>query len=240
MKRRVQSSQNWSFASVMVFGLAIFDLVLTIQKDTIQITTLPTTKKATMPTTKHATMSHPEPTAAKKAKHTGWEDHKLNCSEALVKSHEGIHLNEISKSEISTLQGIGDVHAGVLEHLGVKTVGQLAKYKYFLVARGIKTLSEVETKQGRLKGTVMNIDNCIINEAESKSFADMVASPLHILEGLTTKAEDLFATLGVKTVGDLAEFKYCRWAEAIVELSKHEEGHTDTERKMDRELKRLL
>jgi predicted RecB family nuclease len=184
-------------------------------------------------------MSNQEPPPAKKAKLTGWEDHNLNCSEALMKKDEGKHLTEISKSDILTLQGIGDYHAGVLEHLGIRTVGELAKYKYFLMARSIKTLSEVETKGGRLTGSVMNIDNCIVTAAETKSFTEMVASPVHILEGLTTKTEDLFETFGIKTVGDLADFKYCRWAEAIVELAKHEEGHTEAERKVDRELKRL-
>jgi nucleotidyltransferase/DNA polymerase involved in DNA repair len=184
-------------------------------------------------------MSNQEPPPAKKAKLTGWEDHKLNCSEALMKKDEGKHLTEISKSDILTIQGIGDFHAGVLEHLHIRTVGELAKYKYFLMARGIKTLAEQETKDGRLAGSVMNIDNAIVSAAETKSFTEMVESPIHILEGLTTKTEDLFATFGVKTVGDLAEFKYCRWAEAIVELAKHEEGHTEAERKVDRELKRL-
>jgi predicted flap endonuclease-1-like 5' DNA nuclease len=184
-------------------------------------------------------MSNQEPSPAKKAKLTGWEDHKLNCSEALMKKDEGKHLIDITQSDILTLQGIGDFHAGVLENLGVKTVGELAKYKYFLIARSIKTLSEVETKDGRLTGSVMNIDNCIVSAAETKSFTEMVASPLHILEGITTKTEELFATFKVKTVGDLADFKYCRWAEAIVELAKHEEGHTNAERKIERELKRL-
>lgn len=156
-----------------------------------------------------------------------------------MKKDEGRHLAEIAKSDILTLQGIGDFHAGVLEHLGVRTVGELAKYKYFLIARGIKTLSEVETKDGRLTGSVMNIDNCIVSAAETKSFTEMVASPLHILEGLTTKTEELFATFGIKTVGDLAEWKYCRWAEAIVALAKYEEGHNDSERKVDRQLKKL-
>jgi predicted RecB family nuclease len=185
-------------------------------------------------------MSNQEPPPAKKAKLTGWEDHKLNCSEALMKKNEGSHLTEISESDILTLQGIGDFHGGVLEHLGVRTVEQLAKYKYFLIARSIKTLSELETKDGRLKGSVMNIDNCIVKEAETKSFAEMVASPLHIFEGLTTSADELFESFGVKTVGDLADFKYCRWAEAIVDLAKHEESHTEAERKVDRELKKLI
>lgn len=29
-------------------------------------------------------------------------------------------------------------------------------------------------------------------------------------------------SLGVKTVGDLAEFKYCKWAEAFVTAAKFE------------------
>jgi hypothetical protein len=44
---------------------------------------------------------------------------------------------------------------------------------------------------------------------------------------------------GVKSVGDLADFKYCRWAEAIVNISKFEELKTGKERKIDAALKKL-
>ena len=82
-------------------------------------------------------------------------------------------------------------------------------------------------RQGRRQGT------------EKLTFSEMVASPIHILQGLSEKAEELFKHLGVHTVSELAEFKYARWAEAIVEMSKYENTLTETERKVDRELHKL-
>jgi hypothetical protein len=181
-------------------------------------------------------MSEEPPT--KKTK-TGWENHKLNCNGAVMKADEGKHLAELAKAPITTMQGIGEVHAKVLDHLGIKTVEQLAKYKYFLMARGLKTLAEVEVKDGRVPDSVMNVDHAIDKEDESKSFVEMIESPIRVIEGLTKDAEDLFKHLGVKTVGDLADFKYCRWAEAIVELAKYEESLDEIEARKARELKKL-
>ena len=181
-------------------------------------------------------MSEEPPT--KKTK-TGWENHKLNCNRAVMKADEGKHLAELAKAPITTMQGIGEVHAKVLDHLGIKTVEQLAKYKYFLMARGLKTLAEVEVKDGRVPDSVMNVDHAIDKEDESKSFVEMIESPIRVIEGLTKDAEDLFKHLGVKTVGDLADFKYCRWAEAIVELAKYEESLDEIEARKARELKKL-
>jgi predicted RecB family nuclease len=175
---------------------------------------------------------------AKKTK-TGWENHQLNCSKAVMKADVGKHLKELSQAPIEALQGIGKVHGDIIAHLGVETVKELATYKFFLLARGIKTLAEVEEKGTRHADSVMNVDRGIVKDEESKSFTEMVESPIHIIDGLTTDAEDLFKTLGVKTVGDLAEFKYCRWAEAIVELANYEESLGEIERRKARELKKL-
>jgi nucleotidyltransferase/DNA polymerase involved in DNA repair len=175
---------------------------------------------------------------AKKTK-TGWENHQLNCNKAVMKADEGKHLKELAQAPIEALQGIGKVHGDVLKHLGVETVMELATYKYFLMARGLKTLAEVEEKGKRHADSVMNVDHGIDKAEESKSFTEMVESPIHIIEGVTTDAEELFKTLGVKSVGDLAEFKYCRWAEAIVEMAKYEESLDEVERRKARELKKL-
>jgi hypothetical protein len=56
----------------------------------------------------------------------------------------------------------------------------------------------------------------------------MIESPIHILQGLTPEAEALFARMDVKSVGDLADWKYAHWAEAMVELSKYEFTKTGT------------
>ena len=183
-------------------------------------------------------MSTEEP-AAKKAKPTGWEDHKLNCSEALMKSDEARHFNDIAKDSLSTIQGIGPHAKEVLDALGLHTVHDLGTYKFFLMARALKTLSETETKDGRHKNSVMNVDKALDKEFESKSFKDIVDSPIHALEGLSEKAEAKLKDLGVKTIADLAEWKYARWAEAICEIAKYENTLTATQRKEERELKKL-
>jgi len=187
-------------------------------------------------------MSTEEEPAAKKAKTdepTGWEDHTMNVSEALIKADEMKHFNDLKDADIETIQGIGKLSSGALQHLGVKTVSDLASYKYFLMARAIKTLSETETKGGRLKGSVMNIDNAVDKEWEPKSMKEIVDAPTEALQGISKDACEVFESLGVKTIGNLADFKYCRWAESIVTIAAYEEVKTVKERKLDAALKNL-
>mmetsp|Transcript_47199 Transcript_47199/g.65512 ORF Transcript_47199/g.65512 Transcript_47199/m.65512 type:complete len:203 (-) Transcript_47199:215-823(-) len=191
-------------------------------------------------------MTTEEP-AAKKAKTddavddgpTGWEGHTMNISEAIMKGDEGKHFNDLKDADVTVLQGIGQFSAGVLEHLGVKTVSDMATYKFFLLARSIKTLAATETKDGRLEGSVMNVDNAVDKEWEAKSLREIVDAPTEALQGISKGACELLESLGCKTVGDLAEFKYCLWAESIVTISSFEEMRTAKQRKVDAALKRL-
>jgi vacuolar-type H+-ATPase subunit H len=172
-----------------------------------------------------------EEPAAKKAK-TGWEDHKCNASEALMKANEGMHFDEIIKSPVSVLQGIGPMHTEVSAALKITTVEELATYKFYLIAKSLKTMAGVETKDGRLSDSVMNVDEAVDKDAEAKTFTEMIESPIHILQGLTPEAEALFAKMDVKSVGDLADWKYAHWAEAMVELSKYEFTKTGTSKRV--------
>jgi RecG-like helicase len=187
-----------------------------------------------------STTTEDEP-AAKKAKTepTGWEEHTMNVSECLMKGDEGKHFKDMCDAEVSTLQGIGEVSSEVLEKLKIKTVSELARYKFFVIARSIKTLSETETKDGRLKGSVMNIDKAVDKAYESKSLKEIVDAPIAALQGISSEAGELLEKLHVKTVGDLAEFKYCRWAESIVAIAEYEETETAAERKQERLEKKL-
>lgn len=170
---------------------------------------------------------------------TGWENHTLNISEALMKADEGRHLADVVDADVSTLQGIGPSSTMVLSALGVKTIKELATYKYFLMARALKTLSETETKGGRPEGSRMNVDKAVDKAYEAKSLTEICEAPTEALEGIAKDACELLESLGVKSIGDLAEFKYCRWAEAIVDASKYEEQKTASERKLDKALKKL-
>ena len=142
---------------------------------------------------------------------TGWEGHALNTSEALMKADEGRHFIAIIKDDVTTLQGIGPYASKVLDALGIHTIEQLAKYKYFLLARAIKTLAETETDGGRpAAGSVMNIDKAVDKDWEAKTLTEMCDAPTEALEGIAKDACELLESLGCKTIGDLADLKYCK------------------------------
>eukprot|EP00525_Craspedostauros_australis_P005328 CAMPEP_0198118166 /NCGR_PEP_ID=MMETSP1442-20131203/20594_1 /TAXON_ID= /ORGANISM="Craspedostauros australis, Strain CCMP3328" /LENGTH=196 /DNA_ID=CAMNT_0043776379 /DNA_START=178 /DNA_END=768 /DNA_ORIENTATION=- len=170
---------------------------------------------------------------------TGWEKHTMNISEAVMKADEGKHFEDLAKADVTALQGIGPYSQRVLDALHVKTVTDLAHYKYYHMARALATLAETETKDGRLATSVMNIDKAVDKEWESKTLTEILEAPTEALEGLTKQASDLLAALGAKTIGELATLKYCRWAEAIVEVQKYENLLTAKERKVQAQLKKL-
>lgn len=179
-----------------------------------------------------------EPEAKKAKTETGWEEYTLNCSLALMKDKEGLHLADIT--DIADIQGIGPHSEEALKSLGVKTVKELATYKFFLLARALTTMAETEKEGDRPKDSVMNVDKAVDKDYENKTLTEIVAAPVSALEGLTEAADVLLKKLGVKTIGDLGNLKYCRWAEAIVLLGeKYEHTKTEAERKKERELKRL-
>eukprot|EP00957_Ditylum_brightwellii_P178982 13634018-Ditylum_brightwellii.AAC.1 len=156
-----------------------------------------------------------------------------------MKKDEGRHLSDVMNDEISTLQGIGPMSLEVFDTLGLKTIPQLATYKYFFLARALKALSETKTEDGRLEGSVMNVDKAVDKEWEHKSLKEICEAPTEALEGITKDACDLLEKLGVHSISDLAELKYCRWAEAIVHAAKFEQTKTVKERKLEAQLKKL-
>jgi hypothetical protein len=70
----------------------------------------------------------------------------------------------------------------------------------------------------------MNIGKALMKEYESKSFKEIAAAPVTAIAGVSQgDAEHLKAAFGVKTVSDLANLKYVKWAQAIVALAEVEE-----------------
>ena len=158
------------------------------------------------------------------------QPHRLNINHALKKSDEGHYFHDIVGSSVSTLQGIGPKHLEQLEILGLKTIEQLGNYKYFQMARAIKTLATAEESGQRSESSTMNINNGLDKSYEHLSLKEMLELPVHAIQGITeskiteSKSNEIWtAGLGVRTIGDLAEFKYCKWAEAMVVASKFEE-----------------
>lgn len=69
----------------------------------------------------------------------------------------------------------------------------------------------------------MNIDNAVDRSFQGKSFKELANAPVDALQGLSKgDAELLQKAFNVKTVRDLANLKYVRWAQAIVHLADTE------------------
>lgn len=70
----------------------------------------------------------------------------------------------------------------------------------------------------------MNINKAVDKAFESKSLKEIADAPVDALQGVSEgDAEKLKAAFNIKTVRDLAESKYVKWAQAIVNLADTEE-----------------
>lgn len=69
----------------------------------------------------------------------------------------------------------------------------------------------------------MNIKKAVIKEYESLSLKELLDAPVHALAGVSEgDAKHLEEAFNVKTVGQLADLKYARWARAIKDLADQE------------------
>jgi len=73
----------------------------------------------------------------------------------------------------------------------------------------------------------MNINKYLIKEYETKTFKELVNAPIHALSGISEKGgallNEALPNVNIKTIGDLANLKYVKWAHAICELANGEE-----------------
>lgn len=69
----------------------------------------------------------------------------------------------------------------------------------------------------------MNINKAVDKSYEGKSFKELADSPVAALQGVSEgDAKLLMDAFNVKTVKDLANLKYVKWAQAIVILADTE------------------
>lgn len=148
--------------------------------------------------------------------------HTLNCSNALKKADESHSFVSLAQEDVSILQGIGPTRLEALNGLGIKTIPDLAKYKYYHTARAIVALAATEEGE-RHADSVMNINKALDKEHETQTFRELVDAPVSALQGISETKGVMLHELGVTTIADLAQLKYIQWAESMVWLSKFEE-----------------
>ena len=67
----------------------------------------------------------------------------------------------------------------------------------------------------------MQIDKALDKAYEQKSFKELADAPVDALQGVSAgDAEKLKEAFNVKTIRDLANLKYVRWAQAITTLAE--------------------
>ena len=70
----------------------------------------------------------------------------------------------------------------------------------------------------------MNLNKALDKAYETKSLKEIADSPVDALQGLSEgDAKLLLDAFNVKTIRDLANLKYVKWAQAIVTLAEIEE-----------------
>lgn len=69
----------------------------------------------------------------------------------------------------------------------------------------------------------MNINNAVTKPYESMSLKELVKAPVNALQGVSDGDAELLAkAFNVKTIEDLANLKFAKWAQAIVTLAATE------------------
>lgn len=69
----------------------------------------------------------------------------------------------------------------------------------------------------------MNINNAVDKSYEGKSFKELADAPVGALQGVSEGDANLLKeAFNVKTIKDLAELKYVKWAQAIATLAEVE------------------
>ncbi len=69
----------------------------------------------------------------------------------------------------------------------------------------------------------MNINNAVDKAYETKTLREIADSPVSALQGVSAgDAQLLLQAFNVRTVRDLAQLKYVKWAQAITSLADTE------------------
>lgn len=148
--------------------------------------------------------------------------YKLNFNQAVDKAHEGKPIKDIIQLPPSALQGLSKRADTALAALNVKTVQQLGSWKLYKAAKAMAALAATEEAGGRPEGAACNINGLLDKQWEVAALGEVLAAPPSALQGLRPKSDEVLGELGIRSVQDLADWKYAAWADALVTLAEYE------------------
>jgi len=166
----------------------------------------------------------------KKAKKGGSEKkskqsdvYQINVNKAVDKAHEAKSFSEIVKLPPSALQGLSEKADTVLAEFGIKTIRDMGTWKYYNIALAIMDLSKAEEKNARAENSKLNINKALDKKHEKASLKEITKLNLSAFQGLTDSADEAFKPIGaVRTISELAKWKYFGWARSLTTLADYE------------------
>jgi len=152
------------------------------------------------------------------------EGYLMNVNGALVEAQQGTPLRNVVNLPVTILQAISEAQAKVLsENFGVRTVRDLANWKFYQIANSMLALAEVEVKNGRLDSSLQNINDAVDKQFEKNSITTIMEQKAEVLQGVGKFLQaQMSKKIGITTMKELANFKPAKYAAALVALADYE------------------
>jgi len=152
------------------------------------------------------------------------EGYLMNVNGALVEAHQGTPLRNVVNLPVTVLRAISEEQAKVLsENFEVKTVRDLANWKFYQIANSMLALAEVEEKNGRQDTSLQNINDAVDKQFEKSAITTIMEQKAEVLQGVGKfLQQQMSKKIGITTMKELANFKPAKYAAALVALADYE------------------
>jgi len=196
-------------------------LLVHMMADLSHGTKRPYLESADNPSTKKAKSSDDKNPKELQKLHEGYV---MNMNGALVEEHQGTPLRKLVNLPVTVLQGISEKQATVLSaHFKVKTVRDLANWKFHVIAKAMQALAVVEWTNGRRDASLQNINDALDQEFEKQSIRTIMEQRAEVLQGVGKVGQvQMSKELGITTMEELANFMPAKYAAALVVLADYE------------------
>jgi len=143
----------------------------------------------------------------------------MDIKNRFIKAYEDRNFRDLAAAPVHALQGVSQKDGEMLyKAFYIRTVADLANLKYARWAREICELADYAPD-----GDTASFKDKLDKKYEKKPPRILAKSPVDAIQGVSKKdAQLLKKAFNVKTVRDLAELKYIRWAQDVVDLAAPE------------------
>jgi len=152
------------------------------------------------------------------------EGYLMNVNGALVEAYQGTPFRNVVNLPVTVLRAISEEQAKVLsQNFEVRSVRDLANWKFYQIANSMLALAEVEEKNGRQDLSLQNINDAVDKQFEKSSITTIMEQKAQVLQGVGKFLQLQMSTkIGITTMMELANFKPAKHAAALVALADYE------------------